>query len=143
MSIHEIQHPLVKHKLGLMRNANISTRDFRQLTHELGVLLTYEATRDLPLVAGSAQAWKGNADIEFIEGKKITLAPILRAGLGMLSGVLEVIPNAKVSVIGIYRDKETLAPVPYFEKLATDMPKRTALILDPMLATGGSLLAGY
>lgn len=141
MPVLQLDHPLIQHKLGLMREANISTRDFRQLTHELGALLTYEATRDLSLIPADIQTWQGTATIQQVEGKKLTLVPILRAGLGMLNGVLELIPNAKVSVVGLYRDKETLEPVPYYEKLATDLPKRSALVLDPILATGGSMIA--
>ena len=141
MSVHEIRHPLVKHKLGLLRQKSLSTRSFRQLTAEVGSLLTYEATSDLVLEDYQVDTWMGKAPAQRIRGKKITVAPILRAGLGMLDGVLELIPSAKVSVVGVYRDEATLQPVAYFEKLAHDIDARMALVIDPMLATGGSMLA--
>jgi len=141
MSIHEIRHPLVRHKLGLMRNVNKSTRSFRQLAAEVGCLLTYEATKDLELEEYEVEGWCGPVQAERIKGKKITVVPILRAGIGMLDGVLELVPSAKISVVGLYRNEETLEPVPYFEKLASDIDARMALIIDPMLATGGSMIA--
>ncbi|MGB2246388.1 MAG: uracil phosphoribosyltransferase [Alcanivorax sediminis] len=141
MSVHEVSHPLVKHKLGLLRQQSLSTRSFRQLTSEIGSLLTYEATGDLELEGYSVDTWMGPAPAQRIKGKKVTVVPILRAGLGMLDGVLELIPSAKVSVVGVYRDEETLEPVAYFEKLAHDIDERLALVIDPMLATGGSLVA--
>ncbi|WP_417213585.1 uracil phosphoribosyltransferase [Alcanivorax sp.] len=141
MSVHEIHHPLVKHKLGLLRQKSLSTRSFRQLTAEVGSLLTYEATSDLVLEDYQVDTWMGKAPAQRIRGKKITVVPILRAGLGMLDGVLELIPSAKVSVVGVYRDEATLEPVAYFEKLAHDIDERMALVIDPMLATGGSMLA--
>ncbi|EPJ44515.1 MAG: uracil phosphoribosyltransferase [Osedax symbiont Rs1] len=141
MSVHEIKHPLIQHKIGLMRSANISTRSFRQLAGEVGCLLTYEATKDLELEEYQLEGWCGTITAERIKGKKITAVPILRAGLGMLDGVLELVPSAKISVVGLYRDEETLEPVPYFEKLAHDIDERLALIVDPMLATGGSMIA--
>ena len=141
MSIHEIKHPLVQHKLGLMRASNKSTRSFRQLAAEVGCLLTYEATKDLELEPYTVKGWCGDIQAERIKGKKITVVPILRAGLGMLDGVLELVPSAKISVVGLYRDEETLEPVTYFEKLASDIEARMALVVDPMLATGGSMIA--
>lgn len=141
MAVHEIKHPLVRHKLGLMRKADISTRSFRQLCGEVATLLTYEATRQLPLEQRQLQGWAGEVIVEKIAGKKITVVPILRAGLGMLDGVLQLIPSARISVVGLARDEKTLQPVTYYEKLTSDMAHRTALILDPMLATGGSLIA--
>ena len=141
MSLHEIRHPLVKHKLGLLRQQSLSTRSFRQLTAEVGSLLTYEATSDLELEDYNVETWMGPAPAQRIKGKKVTVVPILRAGIGMLDGVLELIPSAKVSVVGVYRDEETLEPVAYFEKLAHDIDERLALVIDPMLATGGSLVA--
>jgi uracil phosphoribosyltransferase len=141
MSVHEIIHPLVKHKLGLLRQQSLSTRSFRQLTAEVGSLLTYEATSDLELEEYQVDTWMGPAPAQRIKGKKVTVVPILRAGIGMLDGVLELIPSAKVSVVGVYRDEETLEPVAYFEKLAHDIDERLALVVDPMLATGGSLVA--
>ncbi|MFB9884993.1 uracil phosphoribosyltransferase [Balneatrix alpica] len=142
MAIHEITHPLVRHKIGLMRKEGISTKHFRELCSEIGTLLTYEATRNLDTERVEIEAWNGvKLQVENIKGKKITIVPILRAGLGMLDGVLQLIPNAKVSVVGLYRDEETLEPVPYFDKVVSDIDERTALIVDPMLATGGTLVA--
>ncbi|WP_020676982.1 uracil phosphoribosyltransferase [Geopsychrobacter electrodiphilus] len=139
MAVFEVNHPLVKHKLGLMRHADISTKAFRELASEVARLLTYEATKDLETEKEIIEAWSGPVEVDRIKGKKITVVPILRAGLGMMDGVLDLIPSAKVSVVGLYRNEETLEPVTYFEKMASDMENRTALILDPMLATGGSL----
>lgn len=142
MKIVEVKHPLVKHKLGLMREAEISTKDFRELANEIGSLLTYEATKDLEMETVEINGWSGNLiPVERIKGKKVTVVPILRAGLGMMDGVLEHIPSARISVVGIYRDEETLQPVPYFKKLANDVDERLAIITDPMLATGGSMVA--
>lgn len=141
MSVQEIKHPLVQHKLGLMRSHDISTKGFRSLASEVGSLLTYEATKDLELEDTDIDGWNGRVTVQQIKGKKITIVPILRAGIGMMNGVLDMIPNAKVSVVGLYRDEETLEPVPYFEKLVSNIDERIALILDPMLATGGSMLA--
>ena len=142
MAVHEITHPLIQHKIGLMRDANISSKDFRELSSEVGNLLTYEATRALPTETAVIQGWSGeDISVKRIKGKKITVVPILRAGLGMLNGVMELIPNAKISVVGLYRDEETLEPVPYFDKVVKDIEQRIALIVDPMLATGGTLIA--
>ncbi|QIW15662.1 uracil phosphoribosyltransferase [Pasteurellaceae bacterium RH1A] len=141
MQIIEVKHPLVKHKLGLMRAADVNTKDFRQLATEVGSLLTYEATKDLETEVVTIDGWNGPVEIERIKGKKVTVVPILRAGLGMMDGVLEHIPSARISVVGIYRDEETLEPVPYFHKLANDVEERLAIIVDPMLATGGSMIA--
>ena len=141
MPVHEIRHPLVRHKLSLLRDKDVSTKSARELTSEIGSLLTYEATSDLPLEPVAIDGWAGPVRGERLEGKKITLVPILRAGLGMLDGVLRLIPSARTSVVGLYRDEETLEPVAYYDKLAPRIADRTALILDPMLATGGSLIA--
>lgn len=141
MAVFEVNHPLVKHKLGLMRRGDISTKHFRELASELARLLTYEATQDLETEKATIESWNGPVEVDRLKGKKITVVPILRAGLGMMDGVLDLIPSAKVSVVGLYRNEETLEPVTYFEKMAGDLENRTALILDPMLATGGSLHA--
>lgn len=141
MSVHEIKHPLVRHKIGLMRKRDMSTRSFRQLAAEVGCLLTYEATKDLEVEDYQLDGWCGEVTAERIKGKKITVVPILRAGLGMLDGVLELVPSAKISVVGLYRDEETFEPVAYFEKLAHDIDERMSLVIDPMLATGGSMIA--
>jgi len=137
----EVRHPLVRHKIGLLRDASLSTKGFRELVTELGTLLAYEATADLETEAATMPGWAGDVAVERIAGAKITLVPILRAGLGMLPGVLALIPAAKVSVVGLQRDEETLQPVPYFERLTGRLDERDALILDPMLATGGTLIA--
>ncbi len=137
----EVKHPLIQHKLGLMREAEISTKRFRELAREVASLLTYEATADLALEPKTIQGWDSEIEVKQIKGKKVTVVPILRAGLGMMDGVLEHIPSAKVSVVGIYRDEETLEPVPYFEKLVSQIDSRLALVVDPMLATGGSMIA--
>ncbi|GAA6183985.1 MULTISPECIES: uracil phosphoribosyltransferase [Alteromonadaceae] len=142
MAVHEIKHPLILHKIGLMRAKGISSKDFRELASEVGNLLTYEATRDLKTEKVNIPGWTGEPiEVSKIKGKKITVVPILRAGLGMLDGVLQLIPNAKISVVGLYRDEETLEPVAYFDKVVKDVDLRTALIVDPMLATGGTLIA--
>ncbi|MFT4799267.1 MAG: uracil phosphoribosyltransferase [Candidatus Azotimanducaceae bacterium] len=142
MAVHEIHHPLIQHKIGLMREQGISSKDFRELASEIGNLLTYEATRELQTEVVETTAWNGKKiETKKLKGKKITVVPILRAGLGMLDGVLRLVPNAKISVVGFYRDEETLQPVAYFDKVIKDAEKRTALIVDPMLATGGTLIA--
>ncbi len=141
MPVFLVKHPLVRHKLGLMRKDTISTKDFRELASELARLLTYEATKDLETEKRTIQGWAGPVDVEKIKGKKITVVPILRAGLGMMDGVLDLIPSAKVSVVGLYRNEETLKPVRYYVKTTSKMEERIALILDPMLATGGTLNA--
>lgn len=142
MSVKEINHPLIKHKVGLMRAYGVSSKEFRELASEVGNLLTYEATRDLQTESAEIKGWTGeNIHVDKIKGKKITVVPILRAGLGMLDGVLQLMPNAKISVVGLYRNEETLKPVAYFDKVVKDVEKRTALIVDPMLATGGTLNA--
>lgn len=141
MKIVEVKHPLVKHKLGLMREQDISTKRFRELASEVGSLLTYEATADLETEKVTIEGWNGPVEIDQIKGKKITVVPILRAGLGMMDGVLENVPSARISVVGMYRNEETLEPVPYFQKLVSNIDERMALIVDPMLATGGSVIA--
>ena len=141
MKINVIDHPLVKHKLSLMREEDCSTYRFRTLTKELARLMAYEASRDFDVEIVKMQGWCGEIDGYQIKGKTVTIVPILRAGLGMLDGVLDLIPKAKISVVGLQRDEETLEPVPYFEKFVSQMDKRPALIIDPMLATGGSMNA--
>ncbi|MGZ5132218.1 MAG: uracil phosphoribosyltransferase [Caldimonas sp.] len=141
MGMTEIRHPLVRHKIGLLRAASLSTKSFREITAELGRLLAYEATADFPLEEASVDGWAGPVAVQRISGKKVTLVPILRAGLGMLDGVLDTIPNAKVSVVGIARNHATLLPEPYVDRLAGSLSERTAIVLDPMLATGGSMIS--
>lgn len=139
--VFEIHHPLIRHKLGLLRRADISTKNFRELAQEVTMLLTYEATKDLQIEQRTIKGWAGDVEVEAIAGKKITLVPILRAGIGMLDGVLNMIPSAKVSVLGIERNEETLEARTYYKKLVPDVAHRIAMIIDPMLATGGSLIA--
>ena len=141
MAIVHVRHPLVQHKLGLMRRADNSTKTFRELAGEVASLLTYEATADLETEDAVVDGWAGPVPVRRIKGRKVTLVPILRAGLGMLPGVLELIPAAKVSVVGMRRDEATLMPETYYENLVGDIADRTVLILDPMLATGGTLVA--
>lgn len=141
MKVVEVKHPLIQHKLGLMREGEISTKRFRELAREVASLLTYEATSDLELETIQIESWDGPVEVEQIKGKKATVVPILRAGLGMMDGVLEHMPSAKVSVVGMYRNEETLEPVPYFEKLVGQLDQRLSLVVDPMLATGGSMIA--
>lgn len=141
MKIIEIKHPLVQHKLGLMRICDISTKRFRELSSELGSLLTYVATDNLEIETITIKGWDGFTKIARIKGKKITIVPILRAGLGMMDGVLEHVPSARISMIGVYRDTVTLEPIPYFHKLASKISERMAMVLDPMLATGGTIIA--
>ena len=141
MAVHVVEHPLIRHKLGLMREHNVSTKDFREMASELAALLTYEATKDLETEPREIQGWAGSVTVERIKGKKITIVPILRAGLGMMDGVFNLIPSAKVSVVGFYRNEETLEPVQYYVKMTGQIKERIALILDPMLATGGTLNA--
>jgi uracil phosphoribosyltransferase len=141
MPIIEVRHPLIRHKVGLLREAGISSKKFRELTSEITRLLTYEACADFELEVTQIEGWAGPVEIDRIKGKKVTVVPILRAGIGMLDGVLDLIPNAKVSVVGIARNHQTLQPEPYFERLADQLEARLAMIIDPMLATGGSLIA--
>ena len=141
MPVIDVKHPLVKHKVGLLREDEISTKKFRELTNELARLLAYEATADFPLETTTIACWSGPTEIEQISGKKVTVVPILRAGLGMLDGVLDMIPSAKVSVVGLSRNHETLQPENYFERFVGQLDERTAIIIDPMLATAGSMIA--
>ncbi|MFO1339173.1 MAG: uracil phosphoribosyltransferase [Burkholderiaceae bacterium] len=141
MPVIAVTHPLVRHKIGLLREAEISTKKFRELTGELARLLAYEATADFPLAKVTIDCWSGPAEVEQIAGRKVTVVPILRAGLGMLDGVLDLVPNAKVSVVGLGRNHQTLQPEQYFEKFVGKLEERTALIIDPMLATAGSMIA--
>lgn len=141
MAVHIVRHPLVQHKLGLLRMASTGTREFRTLSNEIAGLLIYEATQRLATEKRTVQGWAGPVEVEAISGKKVTVVPILRAGLGLMDGVLDMIPGAKISVVGLYRNEETLEPVEYYVKLASHMEQRLAIVLDPMLATGGSLIA--
>ena len=141
MAVFEVKHPLVKHKLGKLRCNNVSVSEFRAISNELCRLLTYEATKDLATEKIIVEGWAGPVEVDRIKGKMITVVPVLRAGLGMLDGFLDMIPGAKVSVVGMFRNEETLEPVKYYVKLAKNIRERMAVILDPMLATGGTLNA--
>ncbi|WP_326518466.1 uracil phosphoribosyltransferase [Acinetobacter sp. CAAS 2-6] len=141
MPIQEIRHPLIRHKLGILRRAGISTKNFRELAQEVTMLLTYEATKDLAVEDQEIEGWAGPVVTQRIAGKKITVVPILRAGIGMLDGFLNLIPSAKVSVLGLERDEQTLQARTYYKKLVPDVENRIAMIIDPMLATGSSLIA--
>ena len=141
MALHVLEHPLIQHKLTLLRDVATGSKDFRELVQEVATLMAYEATRDLPLeeveVETPLQKTRGRA----ILGKKLALVPILRAGLGMVQGIERLIPACRVGHIGIYRDEVTLRPVEYFCKLPVDLAERDILLLDPMLATAGSVIA--
>ena len=136
--VHIVNHPLVSHKLTIMRDKNTSVKDFRELVSEIGMLITYEATRNLPLTTKTVETPICTAEEPTLAGKKIAVVPILRAGLGLVDGVLRLVPSARVGHIGMYRDEETLEPHPYFCKMPKDVAERDVLIVDPMLATGGS-----
>ena len=137
----EVDHPLVRHKLSYLRDKRTSTGDFRRLVHELTALLTYEATKDLPTETVRVETPLDWTEVERIHGKKVAVCPVLRAGLGMLDGFLELVSGARVGFIGLYRNEETLEPVEYYVKLPSDLGVRDAIVLDPMLATGNSCAA--
>ena len=133
-----LDHPLIQHKLSLLRNKNTGSKEFRELVGEISMLMCYEATRDLPLKEIEVETPVAIAKTKIIAGRKLAFAPILRAGIGMLEGVLSMVPAAKVGHIGMYRDPQTLQPVTYYCKLPSDINEREVIVLDPMLATGGS-----
>ena len=139
-SFHVLDHPLIQHKLTIIRNKNTGTKEFREVANEIAELMVYEITRDLPLEDVVVDTPMGPSTQKEIAGKKLAIIPILRAGLGMVDGVLELIPAAKVGHIGMYRDEKTLKPHEYFVKLPEDIDQRDLFILDPMLATGGSAI---
>ena len=141
MSVHVLNHPLLEHKLSVLRDKNTGTRDFRAAVSEIAMLMCYEATRDLPTQDVKVETPLAVANCKQIAGKKIAVVPILRAGLGMVDGVLDMIPAAKVGHIGLYRDPETMNPVEYYCKLPSDIGERVVMVVDPMLATGGSASA--
>lgn len=137
-TLHIVNHPLVQHKLTIMRDKNTSVKDFRELVGEIAMLLTYEATRDLPLTTKKIETPICGMDAPTLAGKKMAIVPILRAGLGFEDGILTLMPSARVAHIGMYRDEETLEPHFYFLKYPKDIADRDVLVVDPMLATGGS-----
>ncbi|MBR3753419.1 MAG: uracil phosphoribosyltransferase [Ruminiclostridium sp.] len=139
--VHILDHPLLQHKLSILRDEKTSVTEFRQVVSEIATLMCYEATRDLPLEEYEVQTPVAKARVKRIAGKKLAIVPILRAGLGMVDGILTLIPGAKVGHIGLFRDPETLEPVKYYCKMPSDIAERDVIILDPMLATGGSASA--
>ena len=134
-------HPLIQHKLSILRDENTSVKEFRELVSEIAQLMCYEATRDLPLEEVQVQTPVAMATCHRISGKKLAIVPILRAGLGMVDGMVAMMPNVKVGHIGLFRDPETLEPVKYYFKMPPDIDERDVIIVDPMLATGGSAAA--
>jgi len=141
MNVNVMTHPLIQHKVTLIRSVETGTKDFRQLLEEIALLMGYEITRDLPLEDVKVQTPLVEAIGKQIAGKKLGIVPILRAGLGMVNGLLELMPMAKVGHVGMYRDPETLQPVEYYCKLPSDLAERRIIVTDPMLATGGSAAA--
>lgn len=140
-NVYVIDHPLIQHKLTFIRDKNTSSKDFRALLGEIAMLMGYEVTRDLPLEEVRIETPVGPAATKIITGKKLAVIPILRAGLGMVDGLLNLVPSARVGHIGLYRDPETLKPVEYYCKLPSDANERILIVVDPMLATGGSATA--
>ncbi len=140
-TIHVLEHPLVQHKLSIIRRKETGVKEFREIISELAALMCYEATRDLPTEEIEIETPVAMAKVRVLAGKKLAVVPILRAGLGMVDGILQMIPSAKVGHIGLYRDPATLQPVEYYCKLPSDVSERDVIIVDPMLATGGSLVA--
>ena len=136
--VHIMDHPLVAHKLTIMRDKNTSVKDFRELVSEIGMLITYEATRDLPLTTKHIETPICEMDAPTLAGRKFVVVPILRAGLGLVDGVLRMVPSARVGHIGMYRDEQTKEPVEYYYKMPQDITESTIVVVDPMLATGGS-----
>ncbi len=141
LKVHIIAHPLIQHKLTLMRSKDTGTKDFRELLEEIAMLMAYEITRDFPLKEVDIETPVAKCKAKVLAGKKVGVIPILRAGLGMLSGVVNMIPAARVGHVGMYRDPKTLEPVEYYCKLPGDVAERTLIVVDPMLATGGSASA--
>ncbi len=135
-----MDHPLIQHKLTIMRDKNTGTKEFRELVGEIGMLMCYEATRDLPLKEVEIETPVAVAKTKVISGRKLAFVPILRAGLGMVDGVMRMVPAAKIGHIGMYRDPVTHTPVEYYCKLPSDIGERDVIVLDPMLATGGSAI---
>ena len=133
-----LDHPLIQHKLSLLRNKNTGSKEFRELVGEISMLMCYEATRDLPMTTKHIETPICEMDAPTLAGKKFVVVPILRAGLGLVDGVLRMVPSARVGHIGMYRDPQTLQPVTYYCKLPSDIHEREVIVLDPMLATGGS-----
>ena len=134
-------HPLIQHKISLIRMKDTTSKEFRELVREVGLLMGYEVTRDLPLKDVEVETPMCKTTVKMLDGEDIAIVPILRAGLGFVDGILELVPNAKVGHVGLYRDPETHKPVEYYCKLPSDIDKRRMIVIDPMLATGGSAVA--
>ena len=140
-NVHVLNHPLIQHKLAVLRNKNTSVKEFRELVNEISGLMCYEATRNLPTVEVEVETPVATAKCRMLAGKKLAIVPILRAGLGMVDAMVDLIPSAKIGHIGLYRDPETHEPVEYYCKLPEDIENRQVFVVDPMLATGGSAVA--
>ena len=139
--VHILDHPLIQHKLTILRDERTGVKEFREIVSEVAALMCYEATRDLPTEDVTVKTPVATGVFKALAGKKLAIVPVLRAGLGMVEGILDLIPSAKVGHIGLYRDPETLEPVEYYCKMPNDIAEREVIILDPMLATGGSASA--
>lgn len=139
--VYVFDHPLIQHKTAMIRKTETSVKDFRELVREIAMLMGYEATRNLPLESVEIETPICKTNVKMLQGEDIAIVPILRAGLGMVDGMLALVPNAKVGHVGLYRDPETHEPVEYYCKLPTDIAKRQVFVVDPMLATGGSAVA--
>lgn len=137
-SVHVLNHPLIQHKLSILRNKDTSVKEFRELVSEISALMCYEATRNLPMEEAEVETPVGMAKVHVLAGKKLAIVPVLRAGLGMVDAMIDLIPSAKIGHIGLFRDPETHEPVKYYCKMPNDIAERRVFIVDPMLATGGS-----
>ena len=141
--VHVLNHPLIQHKLSILRSKNTSVKEFRELVSEISALMCYEATRNLPMEAAEVETPIGMAKVQVLAGKKLAIVPVLRAGLGMVDAMIDLIPSAKIGHIGLFRDPETHEPVKYYCKMPNDIAERQVFIVDPMLATGGSAVAAF
>ena len=139
-NVHILNHPLIQHKLSILRNKNTSVKEFRELVSEISALMCYEATRNLPMEEAEVETPIGMAKVRILAGKKLAIVPVLRAGLGMVDAMIDLIPSAKIGHIGLFRDPETHEPVKYYCKMPNDIAERQVFIVDPMLATGGSAI---
>ncbi|OQM34478.1 uracil phosphoribosyltransferase [bacterium endosymbiont of Pedicinus badii] len=140
MKIVEVKHPLIHHKIGILRKNTTNRKKFQEIASDLASLLTYVATKNLKTTKKIVEGWNGNVKIQIIK-EKITIVPILRAGIGMINGVLKHFPESNISVVGIYREEDTLNPIPYFKKFVPQIKNYIAIVIDPMLATGGSMIS--
>ena len=140
-TVHVFEHPLIQHKLSILRDKNTGVKEFREMINEISMLMCFEVTRDLPVEDVEVETPVAVAHCKRLSGKKLAIVPILRAGLGMVDGMVQMIPSAKVGHIGLYRDPETLEPVKYYFKMPPDIGEREVIVVDPMMATGGSAIA--